>query len=137
MKLSLHRVDFQSHATIGTLTVDGAQFCNTLEDVDRRLELDHSLKIPGETAIPRGTYDVIVDHSAHFGRDLPHLLNVPGFEGVRIHVGNSDKDTEGCILVGQNPTNDFVYSSHATFDALFAMIQSAIQSGEPVSIKIT
>lgn len=81
---------------LGQMLIDGEHFAYTLEDVTR------DVKVYGETAIPTGEYDVIVDHSAHFNKELPHILNVKGFDGVRIHGGNSAKDTLGCILIGKD-----------------------------------
>lgn len=121
MKLLVKRVSLRKDCTIGYLFIDGVDSgLVTLEPVVR----DH--KIPGVTAIPSGQYKVIVDYSNHFGRLLPHLLGVPNFEGVRIHPGNSDKDTEGCILVGKEwPGGDFIGKSKEAFDELFAQIVNA------------
>ena len=82
------------------MTVDGNFFGYTLEDTYRELEPDGSNKIFGATCIPAGKYKVITDYSNHFGKTMLHILDVPFFEGVRIHGGNTDADTEGCILVG-------------------------------------
>lgn len=86
--------------TAGRLSIDGRPFCDTLEDTVRTLRSPVD-KVPGKTAIPAGEYRVSVTHSPRFGRELPLLENVPYFSGVRIHAGNSDRDTEGCILVGK------------------------------------
>ena len=108
MKLVLKRTAKRPTYTIGKLYVDGVYFCDTLEDADRGLSQDMPLleiqriKVMHETAIPAGTYKVIVSQSPRFGRLLPRLLDVPGFEGILIHRGNTDKDTSGCILVGEN-----------------------------------
>jgi hypothetical protein len=112
-------------------------FCYTLEDFDRDLNRDGDLNDVGEkkvnalTAIPRGKYNVIVNMSNRFKRMMPLLLNVPGFEGVRIHNGNTDKDTEGCILVGSSKANNFVGNSKVTFDKLMKILQ------DPKVTKIT
>lgn len=119
MKLHVKRVAYTKKSTRGVLEVDGKFECYTLEDVVR------DKKIPGETAIPAGTYKVIINLSNRFKRPLPLLLEVPGFEGVRIHPGNTDKDTEGCLLVGQTYAQDFVGNSRAAFNALFAKMQKA------------
>ena len=94
--------------TIGKLYIDGEYFCDTLEDKDRGLtdgmtvsEIS-KIKIKKETAIPTGTYKVTITYSNRFKKNMPLINNVKGFEGIRIHSGNTDKDTEGCILVGQN-----------------------------------
>jgi len=107
-KLRLNRIAKKETYTIGKLYIDDAYFCDTLEDKDRGLRQDMSLseiqkiKVQDETAIPTGIYKVIVNQSPKFGRLLPRLLDVPGFEGVLIHRGNNDKHTSGCILVGEN-----------------------------------
>jgi hypothetical protein len=117
MIISIQRFEFGDKYTIGKLYLDGVFECYTLEDKVREI------KIPKETAIPAGSYKVIIDHSNRFGRDLPHILDVPDFEGVRIHSGNTDKDTEGCILVGKSHAVDFVSDSRKTFDILFEKIK--------------
>lgn len=131
MKLTLHRLWPDAACTIGRLSVDGAPECYTLEDVVRA-----GPKVFGQTAIPAGTYGVIVTHSPHFGRDLPLLVNVPGFEGVRIHPGNTAADTEGCILVGMDRAADSIGRSRLAFDALFPKIVAALARGELVSIEV-
>ena len=100
MKLELRRIALRDTYTIGRLYVDGAYFCDTLEDTVRDLAVEP--KIPGRTAIPEGTYRVVVNISPKFRRLLPRLLEVPGFDGVLIHRGNTDADTAGCPLVGEN-----------------------------------
>lgn len=124
MKLLLERTVFSDVSTIGTLSVDGAFFCYTLEDTDRHLECGGT-KEYGATAIPRGTYEVIIDWSNRFKRELPRLVDVPQFEGVRIHPGNRPEDTEGCVLVGSSYGVDYVYNSRAVFDKLFACLDAA------------
>ena len=116
IKLLLKRVARKSGYTIGKLFMDGEYFCDTLEDTDRLdegMSLDEikKLKQPGQTAIPEGSYKVIVNVSPKFKRLLPRLQNVPGFEGVLIHRGNTAKDTAGCILVGENKKVGVVLNS--------------------------
>lgn len=137
MKLLLERCGFGPKATIGNFFVDGEQFCWSLEDVDRHLELDPSAKIYGQSAIPRGTYDVVFSFSPHFGRDMPHLVNVPGFKYVMIHRGNTDADTEGCILVGGKPLGpDFIPHSREHFEALVRAMEEAEEHGESITIEV-
>jgi hypothetical protein len=137
MKLKLQRNTLGTEATIGNLFIDGTYYCNTLEDTDRKLEENPDAKIDGQTAIPRGTYRVLVTYSPHFDRELPLLQDVPGYAGVRIHPGNSDADTEGCILVGKSTgLADWISNSVAAFNPLHGMIQSAIDSGDEVWIEI-
>jgi hypothetical protein len=106
--------------------IDGAWECFTLEDEVREG------KIPGRTAIPEGEYEVIVNMSQRFRTELPLLLNVPDFTGVRIHPGNTEADTEGCILVGQERTEISILRSKAAFRVLLGKIKTAISTGGSV-----
>lgn len=135
MKITIDRFEFSDKSTIGTLLCDDFD-CFTLEDCDRYLEDNPSAKIYGKTAIPRGVYRVIITYSNRFKKELPLLLDVPGFEGVRIHAGNFDSDTEGCILVGSTHSHDFIGNSRATFSKLFERIERALDSGEDVELEI-
>lgn len=100
MKLKLQRRFLTPTYTIGTLFIDGERFCDTLEDCVR--DLTKESKVMHRTAIPHGTYRVIVNVSPKFGRELPRLMDVPHFEGILIHRGNNADHTSGCILVGEN-----------------------------------
>lgn len=119
MKIAIKRLHKTENSTIGELTIDGKFECYTLEDKER------DVKIKGETAIPTGTYKVIINQSNRFKRLLPLLINVPNFEGVRIHSGNSNHDTEGCILVGMNRSVDYITKSRKAFELLFEKMQKA------------
>jgi len=119
MKIEVKRLHRTDNSTIGELTIDGKFECYTLEDIER------DVKIKGETAIPKGTYKVIINQSNRFKKLLPLLIGVPNFEGVRIHAGNSNHDTEGCILVGQNRSVDYITKSRKAFDSLFKKMQKA------------
>ena len=127
-KLLLKRIARKAGYTIGKLYIDGAYFCDTLEDTDRlnkgmtSAQLA-SKKIPGQTAIPEGTYKVIVNVSPKFKRLLPRLVNVPGYEGVLIHRGNTPADTAGCILVGENKQVGKVLNSTFYEDRLVDMLK--------------
>lgn len=125
MNLVLIRRWLTPQSTIGELFVEGetARRCVTLEDPVR------PAKIAGQTAIPAGRYRVVVTESRRFKRPLPLLLDVPDFEGVRIHPGNTCEDTEGCILVGQTMAPDRVLRSRAAFGTLFPLIQEAVAKG--------
>lgn len=137
LALKLERSWCGAKCTIGTLTVNGAYECFTLEDVVRENgEPVNAWKIPGETAIPTGTYTVIVTPSVRFKRDLPLVMDVPGFQGIRIHPGNTAADTEGCILVGLAKGPDFVSESRKAFDQLFPKIKAAVDSGEKVTLEV-
>lgn len=138
MLIEVKRGPSADGCTLGKMSVDGVFQCFTLEDVVREVpgQPVAQWKVQNQTAIPFGTYAVIVDHSQHFNKDLPLLLNVPGFEGVRIHSGNTAADTEGCILVGSRQGTSDVEASRLAFDALFPKIQAALDRKEPVKISI-
>jgi hypothetical protein len=124
MKLELKRAYIGKTYTIGHLYVDGEFLCDTLEDIPR------DVKIMNETCIPTGDYKVILNESNRFKRVMPLLLQVPNFEGIRIHAGNSEADTSGCILVGKNTARGMLSESRATFDKLFSMMTKAEDSIE-------
>ncbi len=119
MKIEIKRLIKTENSTIGELTIDGKFECYTLEDKEREV------KIKSETAIPKGTYKVIINQSNRFKKLLPLLLNVPNFEGVRIHPGNTNHDTEGCVLVGRTKSKDFIGQSRKAFESLFAKMKAA------------
>ena len=131
MQLVLQREPSAGGATIGRLTIDGERECWTLEDVVRT-----GPKVPGQTAIPAGTYKVTVSMSPRFGVRLPLLLGVPGFEGVRIHPGNTAADTEGCILVGSDKGKAAILRSRAAFEKLLPKLEAALVRGEAITIEI-
>jgi hypothetical protein len=116
MKLTLKRNFKGADYTIGKLYIDGHYFCDTLEDTVRPA----NKKISGKTAIPAGNYKVIKSYSPRFKKILPEILNVPNFTGVRIHAGNTAKDTDGCILLGLNKTKGAVLDSQATMTYFMA-----------------
>lgn len=125
--------------TGGRLYLNGTFECYTMEDEVRETpgRPVEEWKVKGETAIPRGRYRVIVSKSARFGRDLPEVLNVPGYAGVRIHPGNASANTEGCILVGdEDPSDGFMGKSRQAFDRVFARIMDAINTGGQVWLTI-
>lgn len=121
---------------------DGEHWCSVLEDEDRGLnssmsiEEIKSLKIPEQTAIPRGIYEINITYSYKFKRMLPLIQDVKGFSGVRIHSGNTANDTEGCLLPGVNDVVGRVSNSRYWFNLLFARIQDAALAGEKVWIEI-
>lgn len=139
MKLRLERYGPHPNSTLGTLAIDGELFCWTLEDEIREIEGEpvEKWKVKGETAIPRGNYTVMINFSNRFQREMPQLLDVPGFSGIRIHPGNTNKDTEGCILVGGKPLNDnFLPSSRQTFSKLFDILLEAELNGESIKMEV-
>lgn len=128
MNITVKRFEFGSTYTIGKMYIDGEYFCFTLEDKERQVDGQEvsEWKIPGQTAIPTGTYSVTVDMSNRFKRLMPHIMNVPGFEGIRIHSGNTDADTEGCILLGQHWNGaGTILNSRIAFDLFFDKLQKA------------
>ena len=131
--LNLKRTYPKDNYTIGELYIEGEYFCDTLEDTVR--EPDE--KIAGQTAIPYGKYEVIVNRSPRFKRDLPLLLEVPNFEGIRIHRGNTDKDTSGCILVGENKVVGKVINSTEKEEYITKLLKEAISLDYKVFIEIT
>lgn len=134
MKLRVERLWKKATYTVGRLYVDEKLYCNTLEDVVR--DLDKEKKIPGKTAIPAGTYKVIYNWSPKFGRNLPRLLNVPHFEGILIHPGNTADDSAGCILVGNNTAVGRLTNSRDTSDRLNVLIEDAQRNREEITIEI-
>lgn len=153
MKLELKRIKLPKY-TIGRLSIDGEYFCDTLEDVDRGLTQTTPIatikkkKVYGQTAIPTGTYEITMQvTSPRFSKrtfywnfckgKLPRLLNVPGFDGILIHIGNTAKDTEGCILVGKNTKVGAVMNSTETFKKLYKKLQEANKHGEKITITIS
>lgn len=131
LELRLDRVEASPDCTIGRLYSNGRFECWTLED-----QIRTGAKVAGKTAIPSGRYRVLISFSNRFKRYLPLLLNVPGFEGIRIHSGNTAEDTEGCILVGQRRVGKSVLSSRAAMQVLQERIVSAIAAGRAVWIQI-
>ena len=130
MNLFLQRIAQTPEYTIGRLYIDEKFFCHTLEDAVREE------KIAGKTAIPEGTYKVVVNRSPRFKRDLPLLLDVPYFEGIRIHRGNTAKDTSGCILVGINSKKGMVLESTKYEVELTNILKKAQQNGDTITIEI-
>lgn len=134
MKLLLTRFQATDNSTVGRLLVDGAPECYTLEDALRY----PGQKIADKTAIDPGTYRVVIDASTRFRRLMPHVLDVPDFTGIRIHWGNTDADTRGCILVGHAwvPGSERITGSQVAFDQLFAKLEAAEARGEVIELEI-
>lgn len=142
MDLTLYRVRFLDNRTVGQLYVDGEFQCFTLEDVVREVpgQPVEKWKVWGETAIPQGYYKVVLQNSPKFGIDTMTLLNVPGFSHIRIHGGNTEKDTEGCILVGYKIHEKGVIIPGTSKPALLdlkGIVKQAILGGEEVYVTIT
>lgn len=152
MNITIKRIFKGDKYTIGKLYVNGIYECDTLEDTDRGLTQDmplsniQSKKLYGETAIPTGTYKIDMNTvSSKFkdrswakfcGGKLPRLIDVPGYSGVLIHVGNKPVDTLGCILVGDNKIKGQVINSTSTFQELYSLMLKAKVAGEEITITI-
>lgn len=132
MKLVLERLQKDPDVTIGNLLVDGVFECWTLEDAVR----PDGVKIYGETAIPPGLYSVDITRSPRFKVDMPLLVNVAGFVGVRIHTGNTADDTEGCVIVGTDRLAKSLGRSRMAYDELFRKLSAAKRRSEPISMEI-
>ena len=153
MKLKVERRWPKVTYTIGRLYIDGIFYCNTLEDYDRGLRQSDPLrdiqrrKIAGETAIPKGTYEVAMNVTSpkyagvawyyNFCRGkMPRLKDVPGFDGILIHPGTSALDTKGCILVGKNTKVGKLTDSRACFMEIYKQMKEAADHGEKITIEI-
>lgn len=134
MNIVLKRIAKRDTYTIGQLYIDGQYWCDTLED--RVRDLSKERKVAGETAIPAGTYDVVVNISPKFKRLLPRLLSVPHFEGVLIHRGNTAADSAGCILVGENKAVGKVLNSTVWERRITEYLLEAQNKGEDIKITI-
>jgi len=133
MELELTRSVKTNKSTIGELTVNGVFECFILEDKDRGLRKDMPIselivmKVKTRTAIPTGRYEIVVSFSDKFQKMLPLLLDVPAFAGIRIHPGNTDANTEACLLPGRTKSPDMIGISRVAFTALFDKIKAALQ----------
>ena len=153
MKLTIDRKWKKPTYTIGRLYVDGLFYCNTLEDKDRGLRQTDpptyisARKVAGETAIPRGTYTVTMNvtspkyagvkwYKDFCGGLMPRIMDVPGFDGILIHPGNTALDSWGCILPGRNTKVGQVTASRDTWKALYKKLRDAYRAGEEITITI-
>ena len=135
MKLTLNRIALRQTYTIGKLYIDGKYFCDTLEDTVRDTNKNGKFdngekKIKGKTAIPYGTYEIKWTYSPRFKKYTPQLMNVPSFEGIRIHAGNTNASTSGCLLLGENKK-----VGRATIAKFYPIIKDACAKGK-VTIEI-
>lgn len=141
MELRVERLWPRENYTVGRLYVNNEFFSNTLEDkiIDKNKNgiFDNGeKKVYGESAIPYGKYKVIYNWSPKFGRNLPRLLDVPHFEDILIHPGNTARDSAGCILVGKNTSKGMLSESRYTSDKLNEIIDAAQKRGEEITIEI-
>lgn len=140
MKLTLKRIALRPTYTIGKLYIDDTYFCDTLEDTVRDTNKSGKFdngeqKIKGKTAIPYGTYEIKWTYSPRFKKYTPQLMNVPSFEGIRVHAGNTSADTEGCLILGENKQVGKVLNSRATINKFYPIIKEACSNGK-VTIEI-
>lgn len=142
MLITIDRAWKRDGYTISRLYVNGELLCNALEDTDRGLRQDMTTeeikkrKVYGATAIPSGSYECVYTYSNRFKKNLPLLKDVPGFDGIRIHSGNTAKDTEGCILPGRNTQKGMVTDSRVWTDKLVSMMKAAWDRKENVTVMI-
>lgn len=140
MKLTLKRIALRPTYTIGKLYIDDVYFCDTIEDTVRDLNKNGKFdngekKVHSKTAIPYGTYEIKWTYSPRFKKYTPQLMNVPSFEGIRIHAGNTSTDTEGCLILGKNKQVGKVLNSRATINKFYPIIKNACSNGK-VTIEI-
>ena len=134
MKIEVNRIFKASNYTIGELSVNNNYICDTLED---KVRVDGE-KVYAETAIPTGTYTLVLSYSNRFKKVMPEILNVPNFSGIRIHYGNSSKDTEGCLLVGKwdGKTENWISDSKNSYNKLYPLLEEAFNKKENITITI-
>jgi len=141
MKITVARAPSQASATIGKLCIDGLFACYTLEDQIREIpgQSVESWKVHGNTAIPAGTYRVTLETSNRFGPDTLTLRDVPGFQFIRMHAGNTSEDTEGCLLLGMQATDHSLMggTSRPAVALVKGEVTRALVRGEQVTIEIT
>ena len=130
MNIILNRIAKKAKYTIGKLYINDKYFCDTLEDTDRGL----TQSMTEQQIVSKKVYGIIISYSNKFKKQMPLLLNVPGFAGIRIHSGNTEKDSLGCILVGKNKAVGKVLESRDTYSKLFSILQEA---NKKETIKIT
>lgn len=140
MKLTLKRIALRPTYTIGKLYIDDVYFCDTIEDTVRDLNKNGKFdngekKVHSKTAIPYGTYEIKWTYSPRFKKYTPQLMNVPSFEGIRIHAGNTSADTEGCLILGKNKQVGKVLNSRVTISKFYPIIKEACSNGK-VTIEI-
>ena len=156
MELIVDRKWKKQSYTISNLTIDGKWFCNVLEDKDRNLDSSMSiakireLKKPSITAIPKGTYEITLDvistkyctnsfYKQVCNGKVPRLLNVKGFEGILIHVGDGPRGADlssGCLLCGYNKVKGQLRDGKEVFKKLYSLLKEAKSRGEKITIKI-
>lgn len=154
MKLTVKRAFRGPNYTIGHLYINNTYFCDTLEDPDRGLDSNMPTqeilkkKIKGDTCIPYGKYvvsmDIVSPKYSNFSKypyakiangKMPRIMGVKGFDGILIHAGNTQKDTEGCLLVGYNKVKGKVIDSQSTWTSLYNKMKAAKDKGQTITIE--
>lgn len=135
MEIKVERTFLGSDYTVGKMYIDGEYFSDTLEDTVR--DLTKEKKVYGKTAIPAGRYEVILNYSPKFKKELPRLLNVPHFDGILIHCGVTPEHTEGCILIGENKVKGQVLNGRYYQQVLVDRFAKERQEGKKSYITIT
>ena len=139
MKILVDRYIWGDTYTISKVCINGTYLCIALEDKVREVagKPVAEWKIKGVTAIPRGIFALVMDFSQHFQKILPHIMNVPGYEGVRIHGGNKPEDTEGCILLGMSwKGGPWISDSQKAMQLFTALVNQTLNAGDQVDIEI-
>lgn len=153
MNITLDRFAKKNTYTIGRLYIDGEYVCNTIEDTDRGLTQNmpvdkiKQIKVPGKTAIPSGVYEITLkikspkySNSTYYvnfcNAYVPRLLNVPGYDGVLIHTGNTADDSQGCIIVGYNTIVGKVTDSKKAFQIVYNKLLAASKKEDKIVITI-
>ena len=143
MDINIVRTPSRKTCTIGMLFIgdSSTKLCYILENIVHEvpgLPIEEWKQPDGRNAIPAGTYEVVWNFSAHFQKEMPELLNVPGFAGVRIHGGNRDTDSEGCLITGSSIGDDgeSVVGSAVARDVLYVLIKSKFAAGEKIWLTI-
>lgn len=131
MIVTVKRDTLTEKSTIGRMFIGDEFICYTLEDVVR----PEGIKEYGKTAIPEGTYKMVIDYSTRFKKPMPHILDVPMFEGIRIHAGNTSEDVSGCLAIGYTKGIDFIGRSREAFNDFMIRLNSFLEEGD-VNIKI-
>jgi len=135
MNIEVSRFSHTATTTLGRLAVEGRFECYTLEDVVRPPGLR---KVWAQTAIPAGRYEVALTYSTRFHELMPELLNVPNFQGIRIHSGNTAADTAGCLLTGTAvaPNRERIFNSWRAYHTLLLKLEAALDRGEAIWLHI-
>jgi hypothetical protein len=139
MLITVVRTNYTPESTTGIMLIDGSYFGVTLEDLAR---IPSAPKVYGQTCIPAGYYTVKNTMSPHFGKRLPEILAVPGYEGIRFHGGNKAADTLGCVLVARERTSlDWIRGSLSDelvkrIDAVGGYAHTEIMNGFPYYYKV-